>query len=171
MTSRAQLPELLASARVRLDDARVPLERHARVVTPKRILGIPRQARLELDVPVWPLGQLLLGEDGSLFAAGYTVTPREDRPIGYTSERQRARDKLRTMASRAGIPLGSAVHIDPQLLWGSGEVSGTVAGPLIEDGEALAVRWSTMPGAAVRPLAEYLEEHIELLIQQRGPKR
>ena len=171
MTSRAQLPELLASARVRLDDAGVPLDRHARVVTPKRILGIPRRARLELDVPVWPLGQLLLGDDESLFAAGDTVTPREDRPIGYTSERQRARDELRTMASRAGIPIGSAVHIDPQLLRRPGEPSLTVAGPLVEDGGALAVRWSTMPGAAPRSLADYLEERIELLIQQRGTTR
>lgn len=75
------------------------------------------------------------------------------------------------MASRAGIPLGCAVHVDPQLLQGPGQEQLLIAGPLAEAGDALTVRWSTMPGAAARPIADYFEERIELLIQQRGVTR
>lgn len=114
---------------------------------------------------VWPLGQLLLGENGSLYGVGVTVTPREDRPIGYTSEQQRERDALRTMASRAGIPLGTPIHLETTQLF-ERDSGFTPGDPLVELDGNLAVRWSALPGAAPRALNDYLDERVSLLIDR-----
>ena len=148
--------ELLAAARSRLDDA--PRERLGELQEGRRLLGIPRAARIVPRGTAWHLGVLLLTDDGVL-ATGDIVRSRAEVRRGFAAESQRRRAELSAAAARGGVPEGETVHIE----WRTIDPARLDAGSspvAVRGGEAL-VRWSAAGG--YMPLARYLDERIELL--------
>ncbi|WP_285137762.1 glutaminase [Microbacterium sp. lyk4-40-TSB-66] len=150
------MEELLAAARSRLDDA--PRERLGELQEGRRLLGIPRAARIVPRGTAWHLGVLLLTDDGVL-ATGDIVRSHAEVRRGFAAESQRRRAELSAAAARGGVPEGETVHID----WHTIDPARLDAGSspvAVRGGEAL-VRWSAAGG--YMPLARYLDERIELL--------
>jgi hypothetical protein len=150
------MEELLAAARSRLDDA--PRERLGELQEGRRLLGIPRAARIVPRGTAWHLGVLLLTDDGVL-ATGDIVRSRAEVRRGFAAESQRRRAELSAAAARGGVPEGETVHIE----WHTIDPARLDAGSspvAVRGGEAL-VRWSAAGG--YMPLARYLDERIELL--------
>ncbi len=144
----AELPSLLDDARRRLAGA--PRERLGELVPARRMLGIPRAARIVPRGDAWHLGVLLLTDD-TVLATGEIVRARTEARRGYTAESQRQRAALAEAARRGGFAEGETVHV------GWREASGILA---VHDGVPV-VRWSHSAGFV--PLAGYLDERIELL--------
>jgi hypothetical protein len=148
--------ELLAEARARLADA--PRERLGELQEGRRLLGIPRPARIAPRGSAWHLGVLLLTDDAVL-STGDIVRSRAEVRRGFAAESQRRRAELAAAAARGGVPEGEVVHIGWETvdLERMGERSTPLA---VRAGETL-VRWSAAGGYL--PLARYLDERIELL--------
>ncbi|MDQ1082860.1 MULTISPECIES: glutaminase [Microbacterium] len=147
---------LLTAARAALADA--PRERIGELQEGRRLLGIPRAARIVPRGTAWHLGVLLLTDD-EVLATGDIVRSRAEVRRGFAAESQRRRAELAAAAARGGVPEGETVHIgwhrlDPARL----ERTST---PLAVRGGEVVVRWSTAGG--YMPLARYLDERIELL--------
>jgi hypothetical protein len=157
---RTGIEEQLAAARVRLAPA--PREALGRWHTPRRLLGIPRPARLEQAGTAWHLGVLLLTDD-ALLATGDIIRAREEARRGFTAESQRERAAIAAAAFRGGFAEGQAVHIGWEQVDLDAVARGAASGPLtFRDGTA-SVRWSA--GGGFVPLARYLDERIALLLQ------
>jgi len=120
------------------------------IVHPKRMLGIPRSARIEPVARAWPLGVVLLGES-EVWETGEIVRAHEEMPRGFTSENQRRRAELAVAARRGGFAEGETVHVGWQPL-----------GDALIPGDEPMIRWSVR--ADPMPLARYLDERIELLL-------
>lgn len=150
------LSDILADARFRLSG--VPRERLGELQEGRRILGIPRPARIAPRGTAWHLGVLLLTDDGVL-ATGDIVRSRAEVRRGFAAESQRRRAELAAAAARGGVPEGETVHIgwtaiDP-------EAVGASSTPVAVRGSEPLVRWSAAGG--FMPLGRYLDERIELL--------
>lgn len=150
------LADILADARFRLSG--VPRERLGELQEGRRILGIPRPARIAPRGTAWHLGVLLLTDDGVL-ATGDIVRSRAEVRRGFAAESQRRRAELAAAAARGGVPEGETVHIgwtaiDP-------EAVGVSSTPVAARGSEPLVRWSAAGG--FMPLGRYLDERIELL--------
>ena len=152
------LRELFGDARRSLADA--PQEKLGELLPERRILGIPRAARIAPRGAAWHLGVLLLTDEGVL-ETGDIVRAREEVRRGFTAESQRQRAALAAAARRGGFAEGETVHLGWHELDLDAVQRGGTSGPLaLRDGEPV-VRWSHSGG--VVPLAGYLEERVELL--------
>lgn len=152
------LRELFDVARGRLAGA--PQERLGELLPGRRILGVPRAARIVPRGAAWHLGVLLLTDEGVL-ETGEILRAREEVRRGFAAESQRQRAALAAAARRGGFAEGETVHVGwHELDLGAVERGGS-SGPLaLRDGEPV-VRWSRSGGFA--PLAGYLDERVELL--------
>jgi hypothetical protein len=149
---------LFDSARDRLAD--VPREGLGRLVQPRRILGIPRAARILPAGTAWHLGVLLIG-DSTVMATGEITRALDPGRRGYAAESARHRAELRAAALRGGFSAGDTVHFGWTELDLDAVRRGEASGPLsMVDGEPM-VRWSASGGLAL--LRGYLDERIELL--------
>lgn len=151
--------ELVDAARTRLAGA--PREAIGELVVPRRILGVPRAARVEPRGTAWHLGVLLITDDGIL-ATGEVVRAREPARRGYTAESQRRRAELGEAARRGGYADGTPVHLGWAVLDLDAVAWGEASGPLAVADGVVSVRWSAAGGYV--PLAGYLEERIGLLL-------
>lgn len=142
--------------RARLADA--PRERLGELQEGRRVLGIPRPARIVPRGTAWHLGVLLL-TDEAVMATDDIVRSRAEVRRGFAAESQRRRAELAAAAARGGVPEGETIHIGwhPIDLRALDERSTPLA---VRGGETL-VRWSAAGG--YMPLARYLDERIELL--------
>ncbi|BAJ73977.1 glutaminase [Microbacterium testaceum StLB037] len=142
--------------RARLADA--PRERLGELQEGRRVLGIPRPARIVPRGTAWHLGVLLLTEEAVL-ATGGIVRSRAEVRRGFAAESQRRRAELSAAAARGGVPEGETVHID----WHPIDLStlDERSAPLAVRGGETLVRWSAAGG--FMPLARYLDERVELL--------
>lgn len=141
----------------------------------RRMLVFPRAATMRPLGEAWRLGALLLGTDGTLYAAGRATRAAERGRPGYQSASREERRDLAAAALRGGYPEGTPVHFDAAPILFEDVASrrdplepgapGGDALPLgIHDGE-LRVRWrpgATLEGA--QTLESYLTERVELLI-------
>ncbi|KSU56448.1 hypothetical protein [Microbacterium enclense] len=148
--------QLLSAARARLGET--PRERIGELQEGRRLLGIPRPARIVARGTAWHLGVLLLTDDGVL-ATGDIVRSRAEVRRGFAAESQRRRAELAAAAARGGVPEGETVHIgwhpiDPARL-------DAASSPLAVRGDDALVRWSAAGG--YMPLERYLDERIDLL--------
>lgn len=146
----------LAGARTRLADA--PRERLGELQEGRRLLGIPRAARIVPRGTAWHLGALLLTDD-EVLSIGDIVRSRAEVRRGFAAESQRRRAELSAAAARGGVPEGDTIHI----AWEPVDLSalGERTAPLALRGEEVLVRWSAAGG--YMPLDRYLDERIELL--------
>lgn len=153
----ASVAALLDAARARLRGA--PQEALGERRQPRRILGVPRSARIVPVGTAWHLGVLLLTED-EVLATGEIVRARAEAIRGFTAESQRARAELAAAASRGGFADGDVVHIGWERL-DLPELSERTSPLAVREG-APWVRWSAAGGYMA--LATYLDERVELLV-------
>lgn len=167
MTTAAELPALLAELRGALEATGARTEALAEFVPERRTLGFRRRPTLRAIGRAWPLGVLLLGVDGALFAGGTPTRSKPEARVGYTAESARERDALRHTAARAGFATGEPVRVDPTALDAAALAAlppGGALGPVLADERgALLVRWSPAAGIAARPVESYLREEAGLL--------
>jgi len=154
--SGSPLSAILDDARARLSG--VPRERLGELQEGRRLLGIPRAARIAPRGTAWHLGVLLLTDDAVL-ATGDIVRSRAEVRRGFTAESQRRRAELAAAAARGGVPEGETIHIGWKII-DPGTV-GMSSTPVALRGEEPLVRWST--GGGFMPLGRYLDERIDLL--------
>lgn len=166
-----------AVAMLRAADART--EVLAAYEPARRVLGVPRAARLRPIGRVWRLGVLALDDEGRLYEAGRVV--RAERPArrSITANAVAEHRAYRAAAVKAGIAEGETVvfdarPIDLDAIAGTGTGTGPDphpdAGPaagldvdvLLHDG-AVQVRWSPTQANALVPLDRYLAERADLL--------
>lgn len=145
--------ELFADARRRL--AGVPQEG----------LGLERVSRWRGTRIVragagWHLGVLLLTDDVVL-ATGEILRAAASVRRGYTAESARARAERAGLARRGGFAEGEVVHIGWRTLDIAGLDAGAASDPLALVAGVPHLRWA--PGAALVPLAGYLDEQIALV--------
>nr|WP_243847457.1 glutaminase [Microbacterium ulmi] len=130
------------------------------LVVPRRVLGMPRAARIVPRGEAWHLGALLLTAD-RLLATGEIVRAREEVRRGFAAESQRARAELAAAARRGGFPEGTTVHIGWTVLDPDAVDRDEASGPLSLLAGTPSIRWS--PGGGRVPLDRYLDERVELL--------
>lgn len=139
----------------------------AEYVPERRVLGLPRAARMAAIGPVWRLGVLLLDAEGRLYATGRVV--RAERParksvIAETVAEHRA---YRAAAVKGGIPEGATVVFDARLIELESGALAAGEGPLViadgADGVVIGVRWNPAFADATMPIDAYLAERVELL--------
>lgn len=155
--------QLLADARRRLADA--PRERLGELVPSRRVLGIPRAARIVPVGHVWHLGALLLGDD-AVFATGEIVRARTEARRGYPAQSQRDRAELAAAARRGGFAEGEVAHLGWAPIDVVAVACGEASGPLVLVAGAPSIRWSA--AGDPMPLARYLDERVELLRHPPG---
>ena len=145
------------------DDARrrlagAPREALGELVSPRRVLGIPRSPRIVPRGVAWHLGALLLTDDAVL-ATGDIVRAREEVRRGFPAESQRRRAALAAAARRGGFAEGQIVHIGWRVI--DLDPVGERSDPIALRGGAPHIRWSAAGG--YMPLEPYLAERVELL--------
>ena len=156
--------ELVAGAVAALREGGARRETLAELVPERRVLGIPRPARMSAVGRVWRLGVLLLDEAGGVWDAGRVV--RAERPArrSITAEAVAEQRALRAAAVKGGIAEGETVDfdatpIDLDVLGRDG-----ASGPLVLRDGAVLVRWSHAQPDALTPLDAYLRDRVDLLV-------
>ncbi|SFR91740.1 hypothetical protein SAMN05428970_3836 [Agromyces sp. CF514] len=162
----AAVGALVADAAARLSAAGARTEVLAEYEPPRRVLGIPRAARMTRIGEVWRLGVLLVSADARLYATGRVVRAERAARKSITAESVAEQRALRAAAVKGGIPEGATVSFDAEPVeLGALAESGAPAAsdPLVvRDGEVF-VRWNPNSPDALAPLARYLAERVELL--------
>lgn len=144
-------------ARDRLAGA--PKEALGELVSPRRMLGIPRAPKIVPRGSAWHLGALLLTDDAVL-ATGDIVRARAEVRRGFPAESQRRRAQLSAAARRGGFAEGQIVHIGWRVidLDAVDERSDPIA---LREGTP-HIRWSSAGG--YMPVDRYLADRVELLL-------
>ncbi|WP_127794709.1 hypothetical protein [Agromyces sp. LHK192] len=165
----ARARELLADAASALREASARQEFLAEYVPERRVLGIPRAARMAATGRVWRLGALVVDEAGVAYTTGRVV--RAERPArkSITAESVAEQRALQAAAVKGGIPEGATVVFDaPEIdldALGRQEVGLEVAsGPLVLRDGVVHVRWSPSMPDALMPLDAYLRDRVDLLV-------
>lgn len=160
----ARARELLVGAAAALRDDGARRETLAELVPARRVLGMPRPARMTPIGPVWRLGVLLLDDAGGAYATGHVVRAERAARKSITAEAVAQQRAWRAAAVKGGIPEGETVDFDAPAvdLDELGRVG--ASGPLVlRDGE-VRVRWSPAQPDALTPLDAYLRDRVDLLV-------
>lgn len=150
------LDALVAGVRTRLEAADAPRVRLGAWIAPRRVLGVPRAARLSPVASAWHLGAVLIGDDAA-WLTGEVVRAGDPGRRGYTAASQRRRAELALAALQGGFAEGEEVHVD----WRPLDLADADA-PVRVSESGLEIRWS--PRAGWMPLQTYLDERAALLI-------
>lgn len=138
----------------------------AEFVSDRRVLGIPRAARMKPIGRVWRLGVLLLDADGRLYATGRVV--RAERPArkSVTAESVAQQRAWRAAAVKGGIAEGATVDFDAAPIDLDELGRDGASGPLVLDAASgeVHVRWSPTQPDALTPLDAYLRDRVDLLV-------
>ena len=161
--------ELLIGAVAALRAGGARRETLADLVPARRVLGMPRAARMTPIGPVWRLGVLLLDESGRAYATGHVVRAERAARKSITAEAVAQQRAWRAAAVKGGIPEGETVDFDaPALdLDELGRVG--ASGPLVLGGdgsgnEKVLVRWSPSQPDALIGFEAYLIDRADLLL-------
>ncbi|WP_395245311.1 hypothetical protein ACGGZK_05760 [Agromyces sp. MMS24-K17] len=165
----ARVAALVADAVARLRAAGAREEAWAEYVPARRVLGLPRAARMTPRGRVWRLGVLLVTTDGALLATGRVVRAQREVRRSVTANSVAVERAFKAAAVRGGyhedetVNFG-AVPVDLDELAAHG-----ASGPLVvgDDG-VLRVRWSPTDPGALADLAGYLAERVDLLAHPPG---
>lgn len=173
---RVDAPRALADARVALAAAAAELaaagarpEQLASTVAARRALGfIPVREKLRRTGEGYLLGALLVSATGDVFEPGRIVRATRQVLPGHQSASAQERRALRELALDSGFGEGETLVLDSRPIpLDDPEAMRAERGPLVlresEAGAELLVRWiPTAPDAALRPLAAYLAERVDL---------
>lgn len=136
-------------------------------VPERRVLGVPRAARMTPTGRVWRLGVLLLGAEGGVYATGRVI--RAERPArkSITANAVAEQRAYRAAAVKGGIAEGETVNFDASPLPLELETFRSRVGPLllasIDSVPEVVVRWDPSRADAVIPLGAYLADRVDLL--------
>ena len=163
----ARARRLVARAVAELAAASARSEVLADFVPERRVLGLPRAARMTPAGRIWRLGALLLDAEGRLYATGRVVRAerpaRKSVPANAVGE-QRA---YRAAAVKGGIAEGETVVFDAPPLPLDVESLRAGVGPLalaeVDRRPEVVVRWDPARADAVIPLGAYLADRVDLL--------
>lgn len=144
--------EVVAAAVAKLRDAGAPTE--TRVATLRGAFG---RTKLRAVGEVWRLGALCLAADGAVFATGDVIVVTEPTHPNYRNELAVARNELRVLLRRAGLPMRSTAVVDARPL----DLQAPEP-PLVATPDGLGVIWTA--GGAVIPLEAYLTERVDLVV-------
>lgn len=164
----ARAMEACAATALALASAGVAPEALAEFVPAgKRLLVLPRAATMRPLGEVWRLGTLMLGTDGSLWAAGSATRAAERGRAGYQSVSREERRDLAAAALRGGYAVGTPVNFDatPLPIDEAGVHTLSTDAPIgWVDGE-IRVRWrAEAPLDGAPTLDRFLRERAALLI-------
>lgn len=125
-------------------------------------LGVRLAPKLVPVERVWRLGVLLLGHSAALYATGTTLRVSEPRHPNAQSQLAENRRELRALALKSGIAGGETIDLDARDI----RVDEITADsrPLARTSDGYGVRWSAT-SHALTPLAGYLEERVQLLLE------
>ncbi|MFF2372434.1 hypothetical protein [Agromyces sp. NPDC058110] len=154
---------LVADAAARLSAAGARTEVLAEYEPARRVLGIPRAARMTRIGEVWRLGVLLVSTDGRLFATGRVVRAERAARKSITAESVAEQRALRAAAVKGGIPEGAAVSFDARPVELDEAAAAAASDPLVVRGAEVFVRWNPNSPEALAPFARYLGERVALL--------
>lgn len=168
----AQAREAVDRAVRELSAASARTETLAEYVPERRVLGLPRAARMTIVGDVWRLGVLLLDADGRVYATGRVI--RAERPVrkSVIAESVAEQRAYRAAAVKGGIPEGATVVFDAAPIELDAHALADAAAPgtapvvLANDAAGapqVAVRWDPARADAVIPFESYLAERVELL--------
>jgi len=172
-------PRALAEARAALAAAAAELaaagarpEQLAVLEPPRRVLGfIPVREKLRRTGEGFLLGALLATRDGDVLDPGRIVRASRQVLPGHQSASAQERRALRQLALDSGFGEGETIVLDSRPIpLDDVEAMRAERGPLVlrepegQGGAAeVLVRWiPTAPDGALRPLAAYLAERVEL---------
>lgn len=129
----------------------------------RRVLGIPRAARMRQVARVWRLGVLVIDEHGRLYEAGRVV--RAERPArrSITANAVAEHRAYRAAAVKGGIAEGETVVFDARpITFDPVALADPAADVRLRDG-VVQVRWSPTQANAFVRLDRYLAERVDLL--------
>lgn len=159
---------LIADAVTALGQAAARRETLAAFIPERRVLGVPRAARMTSGGRVWRLGVLLLDDSGAAYATGRAV--RAERPArkSITAESVAEQRAYRAAAVKGGIAEGETVNFEASRIDFDELARGGASGPLVVVGDDVFVRWSPTQPDALTPLDRYLADRVELLVRPPG---
>ena len=165
-TAAARARELVKRAVDELAAASARTEVLAAFVPERRVLGLPRAARMTPTGRVWRLGVLLLDDDGHVHATGLVARAERAARRSVTANSVAEQRAYRAAAVKGGIPAGETVNFDttPIELTAAGLRAGD--GPVLLRGGEVLVRWSPAQPDAVTPLGAYLADRVDLLVHR-----
>ena len=153
----------LARSATALAEAGARREVLAEFVPGRRMLGVPRAARMAPVGRVWRLGVVLLDDAGAAWATGRVV--RSERPSrkSVTAEAVAEQRGYRAAAAKGGIAEGETVNFDASPIDLDELARVGASGPLVLLDDQALVRWSPTQPDALAPLERYLAERVDLL--------
>ena len=159
----ARARTLVAEAVAALRDAGARRETLAELAPERRVLGIPRPARMTPIGRVWRLGVLLLDEEGGVWDTGRVVRAERPARTSITAESVAEQRALRAAAVKGGIAEGETVAFDATPIDLDALGRDGASGPLVVRGSEVLVRWSHAQPDALTPLDAYLRDRVDLL--------
>ena len=159
----ARAHEVLADAVTTLRASAARDETLAEYVPGRRVLGLPRAARMTPATRVWRLGVLLLAADGRLFATGRVVRAERSVRRSIIAEAVAEQRAYRAAAVKGGIAAGETVNFDARPIDLDEVVRGAASGPLLLRDGVVLVRWNPSQPDALMPLDRYFADRVELL--------
>lgn len=160
----ARARALIADAVAALREAGARHETLAELVPERRVLGIPRAARMTPIGPVWRLGVLLVDESGGLHGTGHVVRAERAARRSVTAEAVAQQRAWRAAAVKGGIAEGETVDFDATPVHLDVLARDGASGPLVLRGGDVFVRWSPHQPDALTPLDAYLRDRVDLLV-------
>ena len=165
----ARAASAVARAVASLSAAGARTEVLAELIPGRRVLGIPRAARMSQIGRVWRLGVLLLDAEGGVYATGRVVRAERAARKSVTANSVAEQRAVRAAAIKGGIAEGetvdfAATSVDFDEL---GRVG--ASGPLVLGGdgsgnEKVLVRWSPSQPDALIGFEAYLIDRTDLLL-------
>ena len=156
--------QLLSDAVADLRAAGAP-ETLAELVPERRVLGMPRPARMTPVGRVWRLGVLLLDEAGGVWDTGRVVRAERAARKSITAESVAEQRALRAAAVKGGIPEGETVDFDATADRPRRARSRRGIRPARAARRRVLVRWSHAQPDALTPLDRYLADRVDLLVR------
>ncbi|MER3389613.1 MAG: hypothetical protein RJQ01_06225 [Microcella sp.] len=156
---------VLAEAAAELAAAGIPPEQCAATVPPRRAWGVvPRRATMRRTGEGYLLGAILVTASGGAFEPGSIVRATRQVLPGHQAASAQERRALRQTALDAGFAEGTTVVLDPRPLpLDDVQAMRNERGPLVLGEDGVLVRWiPSAPDTALRPLALYLRERLDL---------
>lgn len=168
MDERADAPSraaaLVAAAAARLAAAGARDEAWAEYVPARRVLGLPRAARMTPRGRVWRLAVLLITTDGELLATGRVVRAQREVRRSVTANSVAVERAFKAAAVRGGYREDETVNFGAVPIELDELATVGASGPLmLGDDGVLRVRWSPTDPSALADLAGYLAERVDLL--------
>lgn len=155
--------EHLSRAATALAEAGARREVRAEFVPERRVLGVPRAARMVPGGRVWRLGIVLLDDAGSAWATGRVVRAERAARRSVTAEAVAEQRAYRAAAVKGGIAEGETVNFDASPIDLDELARVGSSGPLVLRDDRVFVRWSATRPDSLMPLERYLADRVELL--------